>query len=206
MHNRYVHHGHMCQGQESMHRTCIQTSRSRMIHTLMHQSQGPGSQICASYTHRSESGIEDHRYVHHTHMQYSQGSRNIDRCIIHACIRIKDRGSQICASYTHASESRIEEHYKCIIHACIRIMYPTPRIALFVRSFGTKFQPHHTHMQHSQVSRIMDVCIIHKCIMHICIMIKDNRCMHHTYMYQGQGSKVKNICIIHASIRVKDHG
>ena len=43
MHNRYVHHGHMCQGQESMHRTCIQTSRSRMIHTLMHQSQGPGS-------------------------------------------------------------------------------------------------------------------------------------------------------------------
>ena len=37
--------------------------------------------------------VQDHRYVHHTHMQYSQGSRNIDRCIIHVCIRIKDRGS-----------------------------------------------------------------------------------------------------------------
>ena len=187
MHNRYVHHGHMCQGQESMHRTCIQTSRSRMIHTLMHQSQGPGSQICASYTHRSESGIEDHRYVHHTHMQYSQGSRNIDRCIIHACIRIKDRGSQICVSYTHASESRIEEHYKCIIHACIRIMYPTPRIALFVgpspKSFASwMHEPfvHHTCM--NQGSRNIDTC-----------------------MYQDQGSQIY-ASYTHACFRVKDRG
>ena len=39
--------------------------------------------------------------------------------------------------------------------------YPTPRIALFVRPLVTKFQPHHRYMQHSQVSRITDVCIIH---------------------------------------------
>ena len=42
--------------------------------------------------------------------------------------------------------------------------YPTPRIALFVRPLVTKFQPHHRYMQHSQVSRIIDMCIIHTCI------------------------------------------
>ena len=142
MHNRYVHHGHMCQGQESMHRTCIQTSRSRMIHTLMHQSQGPGSQICASYTHRSESGSEDHRYicasythasesrikehryVHHIHMYQSQGSRNIDKCIIHICVRIMDKFMCIMVTcirvknhtYMHASGSRSGIIDMCIIH------------------------------------------------------------------------------------------
>ena len=42
-HNRYVHHGHMYQGQEHVHRTCIQTSGSRIIHTCMLQDHGPGS-------------------------------------------------------------------------------------------------------------------------------------------------------------------
>ena len=37
--------------------------------------------------------LQDHRYVHHTHMHQSQGSRIIDMCIIHTCIRVKDRGS-----------------------------------------------------------------------------------------------------------------
>ena len=106
-------------------------------------------------------------------MHQSQGSRIIDMCIIHTCIRVKDRGTLINASYTHVSGS-------CIL------LLESP--CSFVRWSVTKFQPHHTHMHHSQGSRITDVCIIHKCIMHICIMIKDNRCMHHTCMYQGQGS------------------
>ena len=90
----------------------------------------------------------------------------------------------IHTSCSYASDSRIRNH----IYMQARIMHPTPRIALSVRWSVTKFQPHHTHMHHSQGSRITDVCIIHKCIMHICIVIKDNRCMHHTCMYQGQGS------------------
>ena len=167
MHNRYVHHGHMCQGQESMHRTCIQTSRSRMIHTLMHQSQGPGSQICASYTHASESRIEDHKYVHHTHMHQSQGSRNID---------------------------------KCIIHACIRIMYPTPRIALFVLLLllPLKVCPLVTKFAASQ---------IHAPYIHACFRMKvqDHRYVHHTHMHHSQGSRNTDKCIIQACIRIMDH-
>ena len=55
---------------------------------------------------------------------------------------------------------------------------PTPRIALFVRPSGTKFQPHHRYMQHSQGSNITDVCI-----MHICVMIKEHMYMHRAYMH-----------------------
>merc|ERR1712051_184249 len=78
--------------------------------------------------------VQDHKYVHHTHMHQSQGSRSID---------------------------------KCIIHACIRIMYPTPRLALFVRWFvrpspkstASYIWPHDMH--HAS-------CIMHhaSCIMH----------------------------------------
>ena len=52
--------------------------------------------------------------------------------------------------------------------------YPTPRIALSVRSFVrssvTKFQPHHRYMHHRYVHvsgsgiRIRNMCIIHLCI------------------------------------------
>ena len=47
---------------------------------------------------------------------------------------------------------------------------PTPRIALFVGSSGTKFQPYHRYMHHTYMhasgsrSRIIDMCIIHTCI------------------------------------------
>ena len=49
---------------------------------------------------------------------------------------------------------------------------PTPRIALFVGWLVTKFQPHHTHMKHSQGLNITDVCTMHICIIHTCIMYK----------------------------------
>ena len=44
------------------------------------------------------------------------------------------------------------KHRKFMDHT--RSIHPTPRIALSV----TKFQPHHTHMQHRQGLRIADVC------------------------------------------------
>ena len=88
----YMHHGHMYQDQEHMHRTCIQTSGSRIIHTcmlqdqrcmhhtLMHQAHptprialfvGPSPKSFASWMHEP--------FVHHTCM--NQGSRNIDTCM-----------------------------------------------------------------------------------------------------------------------------
>ena len=71
---------------------------------------------------------------------------------------------------------------------------PTPRIAWFVGWLVgwlvTKFQPHHTHMQHSQGLNITDVCIMHICIiikehmyMHRAYMIKEHMYMHHVYMH-----------------------
>ena len=50
--------------------------------------------------------------------------------------------------------------------------YKAPRIPV------TKFQPHHTHMQHSQGLNITYVCI-----MHICIIIKKHMYMHRAYMH-----------------------
>ena len=57
------------------------------------------------YMHHTYMQLQDHRYVHHTHMHHSQGSRNIDKCIIHAS------GSCI----------RILYMYKCIISMCIMV-------------------------------------------------------------------------------------
>ena len=48
-----------------------------------------GTKFAASYTHAPfihacfRIKAQDHRYVHHTHMHHSQGTRNIDKCIIH---------------------------------------------------------------------------------------------------------------------------
>ena len=122
--------------------TCIRINNVCIIHTnvrvkdhtFMHAT---GSRImdmcmdiciihCKSYTHASGSRIEDHRYVHHTHMQYSQGPRNIDMCIIYTCIRVKDRGTLINASYTYVSGSWINHGHmyqgqESYIHACFRI-------------------------------------------------------------------------------------
>ena len=84
---------------------------------------------------------------------------------------------------------------KCITH--IRLLEsPCP----FVRSSGTKFQPHHTHMRYSQGLRMTDasyinasctyasctcimikehicICIVQTCIMYICIRVKVSPCM-----------------------------
>ena len=47
-------------------------------------------------------------YMHHTYMHASGSkSRIIDMCIIHTCIRVKDRGKMINASYMHVSGSCI---------------------------------------------------------------------------------------------------
>ena len=111
----------------------------------MHQSQGPGS-----YTHRSESGIEDHRYTH-------------------ASVKVKDRGTS--ASYMNVSGPRIMHHtYVGINDARIN--------RLFVRSFvrpeqnfsriihtcsivkdrGTLINSSYMHVSGP---RIMDKCIMH---------------------------------------------
>ena len=175
MHNRYVHHGHMYQGQEHMHLTCIQTSGSRIIHTCMLQGQGPGSQICASYAHASESRIEDHKYVHHTHMHPTP------RIALFVRLLVRDKIS--AASQIHAP----------YIHACFRIKVLYHRYV------------HHTHVHQSQGWRIVDMCITHTCIrvkdrehryMHHTCMYQDQgswinaSCIyvHHRHMYQDQGS------------------
>ena len=76
---------------------------------------------------------------------------------------------------------------------------PCPLVTKFVRWLVTKFQPHHTHMQHSQGLNITDVCIMHICIiikehmyMYRAYMIKEhiymhNRYMHDVYMHQSRG-------------------
>ena len=84
--------------------------------------------------------------------------------------------------------------------------HPTPRIALFVGPLVTKFQPHHTHMQHSQGLNITDVCI-----MHICIMIKEHMYMHraymhHVYMYQGQMTNLPHHKYMHHTQMCQDQG
>ena len=42
--------------------------------------------------------VQDHGYVHHTHMHHSQGLRNIDICITHTCIRT--RVMDMCIMHT----------------------------------------------------------------------------------------------------------
>ena len=98
-----------------------------MHHTYMHASE---SLICASYTHASESRIEEHRYMHHTCMYQDQASW-INASYIYMCIkkyriiytytspdsciiRIMEQNhrfvhcaSFICASYIHVSGSCI---------------------------------------------------------------------------------------------------
>ena len=92
--------------------------------------------------------VQDHRYVHHSHMHQSQGSRNIDKCIIGMCIMVTCiRAKNICIS--HAYKHQGQESY---IHACFRVKVQDHRYV------------HHTHMHQSQGSRIIDMCIIHTCI------------------------------------------
>ena len=140
--NIYIAHAYIHQCQESyIHPTritlfvCYPTVTEKFciidtctIYTCMLQDQGPGSQICVSYIHTSESRIEEYRYLHHTCMYQDQASWinatlciivmciRMDICIIHACLRIKDHGYMHHIMDTCIRETCIMD--KCIIHMC----------------------------------------------------------------------------------------
>ena len=89
--------------------------------------------------HVSGSRIEDHRYVHHTHMHQSQGSRNIinasytnlsGSCILlleSPCSFVRWSVTKFQPHHTHmhhSQGSRITDvciTHKCIMHICIMI-------------------------------------------------------------------------------------
>ena len=65
-----------------------------MHHTYMHASGSRSRIIDMCIIHTCiRVKVQDHRYVHHTHIDQSQGSRIIDMCIIHTCSIVKDRGT-----------------------------------------------------------------------------------------------------------------
>ena len=109
---------HMC----SM-ATCIRIKYICIIHTYIRMSGSKSVRklvrpsVRPSVRHRK---VSHHRYMHHTYM-HASGSRFriIDMCIIHTCIRVKDRETLIYASYMYVSGSRIMD--KCIIHMCIMV-------------------------------------------------------------------------------------
>ena len=101
-----------------------------------------------------------------------------------------------------------------MIHVCIygASIYPTPRIALFVRSSVTNL-PHHRFMHQGQGSWIFALWI--HAYTHqgrgsrIIIRVKDHGyiCIAHThssYMHTP-GSRIKDICIIHTCIKIKGY-
>ena len=96
VHHTSVHHTYMIQEASYIHKSWKRCIVSCIIHS------GSGTRIIdASYIQaRFRIKAQDHLYVHNTHMYQDQWSRNIDICIIHACIRIKIMG-------------------KCIINMCI---------------------------------------------------------------------------------------
>ena len=104
---------------------------------------------------------------------------------------------------------RLSPFLTCITHACIidtcfiriGILHPTPRIALFVGWLVTKFQPHHTHMKHSQGLNITDVCT-----MHICIIIKEHMYIVYASCINDQNCRIMDICITHTCSIVKSQG
>ena len=159
-------------------------SHHRYMHHTYMQASGSRSRIidmCIIYT-CIRVKVQDHRYVHHTHMHQSQGSWNIDKCIIHGCIRIMDkciigmcimvtciRAKNICIA--HAFKHQGQESY---IHACFRIKVQDHRYASY------------THASESRT--------------------KDHRYVHHTHRHQSQGLRNIDKCIIYTCIRVKDQG
>ena len=115
------------------------------IHTCMLQNQGPGSLACF------RTKVQDHRYVHHTHMHQSQGSRIIDMCIIqacivHTCVMIKDNR---CMHHTYMHQG--QGSWIC----------------------NAAYIVHHTRMHQSQGSGTL----INASYMHV----SGPRIMHHTY-------------------------
>ena len=149
--------------------------------------------ICASYTHASESRIEDHKYMHHTHMHQSQGSRITNMCIIHTCIRVKDRGTLINASYRHVTFFILfsmggAAAGVCIIHSSTRI---------------------HASCMYQDQGQGSQLCASYICASNIHQGQRSWICVsyiHLSYMHQGDGRRIIYIIhtrIIHTCISVK---
>ena len=149
--------------------------------------------ILASYIHASESRIEDHKYVHHTHMHQSQGSRITNMCIIHTCIRVKDRGTLINASYRHVTFFILfsmggAAAGVCIIHSSTRI---------------------HASCMHQDQGQGSRICASYICASYIHQGQRSWICVsyiHLSYMHQGDGRRIIYIIhtrIIHTCISVK---
>ena len=98
MDHRYMHHTHM------------QHPTPRIGLSVRSSGKNPASWTHASLIRVNYHSYLHHLYLHHTHIHQDQGSyiftswihesckyllgsRIIDMCIIHTCIRVKDRGS-----------------------------------------------------------------------------------------------------------------
>ena len=76
-------------------------------------------------------------------MHQSQGSRNIDICIIHACIRIKDHGNMYHGYMHHGYMHHGYMHHGYMYHGYMHQGYM-----------------HHGYMHHIMDTHIMDTCIM----------------------------------------------
>ena len=126
-------------------------------------------------------------------MHQSQGSRKIDKCIIHACINASYNvhHSHVYQDQDYMHHTYIHQGQGSYINGCFRIKAQDHRYV------------HHSHMHHiyhiSHIyqdicildasyipvsgSRVMDKCIIGRCIMVTCIKIK-KICIAHAYKHQ----------------------
>ena len=124
----------------------IHTSGSRIIHKWLLQDQGPGSQICASFTHAS--------YI--SYIPYISGHMH-SGCIIHTCIRIRVMDKCIigrcimvtCIKIKKICIAHAYKHQESYTHACFRTKVQYHRYV------------HHKHMHQSQGLSNIDKCIIH---------------------------------------------
>ena len=146
--------------------------------------------------------VKNHIYMH------ASGSRSriIDMCIIHTCIRVKDRGTLINASYRHVRFFILfsmggAAAGVCIIHSSTRIhascmhqdqgqgsrICASYICASYIhqgqRSWICASYIHVLYMHQGQGTRIIDIYHTYA---------------HHTYMHQGQETRFIDICIIHS--------
>ena len=145
MHHAYMHQeaSYIHKSWKKMHCYMHHTFRIRdqnhrcIMHTYTLQDQGPGSLLCASYTHVSGSMIEEHRYMHHTCMYQDQASW-INASYICASWPLVS-GSIMYASYIQTSGSRI-------IHSCM-LQDQGSWICVWIY---TSYIVNHTHMHQDQ--------------------------------------------------------
>ena len=161
-------------------------------YVCMYQDQG--SEIYMHLTHMHASGSRSRIiYVHHTHMHQSQGSRITNMCIIHTCIRVKDRGTLINASYRHVTFFILfsmggAAAGVCIIHSSTRI---------------------HASCMYQDQGQGSQLCASYICASNIHQGQRSWICVsyiHLSYMHQGDGRRIIYIIhtrIIHTCISVK---